>query len=436
MEHGSSLLLDLEGLAVERVDRAPDGTRTVWVVTDDLGAAACPSCGTFSTSVKQHRVTRPCDIPYGQNAIELVWRKRRWRCREASCSRTSFTEAVAQVPLYARVTARCRAQIAVQIADSGAAVSEVAAAHRVSWPTAHRALVAHADQVLTEPEPVAVLGIDETRRGRPRWERDPVSRSWVRTDRWHTGFVDITGNQGLLGQQLGRRGADVVAWLHARGPAFCQGVVYVAIDPSAAYASGVRRALPHATIVVDHFHLVQLANTMLTDVRRRRTQDLRGRRGHAVDGEWANRRRLLTARERLSRRGFARMWNACLDADPTGALLTAYIIKEELRALLALHAAGGHRHEISHRLYRFYTWCADSGLPEAHTLATTIETWWPAIEAFLATGITNAKTEGINRITKDVARRAFGFRNPDNHQRRVRLRCTRQLRRAPAPDRA
>lgn len=66
----------------------------------------------------------------------------------------------------------------------------------------------------------------------------------------------------------------------------------------------------------------------------------------------------------------------------------------------------------------------DSDIPEAIRLAHTLETWWPAVEAFLTTGITNARTEGTNRLAKDVARRACGFRNPDNHQRRVRLHCT------------
>jgi len=37
--------------------------------------------------------------------------------------------------------------------------------------------------------------------------------------------------------------------------------------------------------------------------------DLVDRRGRKVDPEWANRRRLLTAHERLSDRSFVRMWN-------------------------------------------------------------------------------------------------------------------------------
>jgi hypothetical protein len=38
------------------------------------------------------------------------------------------------------------------------------------------------------------------------------------------------------------------------------------------------------------------------------------------------------------------------------------------------------------------------------TLASTVDTWWPEINAFIATGITNARTEGYNRLVKQVKR--------------------------------
>lgn len=48
---------------------------------------------------------------------------------------------------------------------------------------AHRAFAAHADALLGEPEPTRVLGIDETRRGKPRWECFAGTGRWVRVDR-------------------------------------------------------------------------------------------------------------------------------------------------------------------------------------------------------------------------------------------------------------
>jgi transposase len=51
-------------------------------------------------------------------------------------------------------------------------------------------------------------------------------------------------------------------------------------------------------------------------------------------------------------------------------------------------------------LWVFYSWCAETDIPELTILADTIETWWPAIEVFLTIGLTNARTEGTNRLIK------------------------------------
>jgi hypothetical protein len=61
-------------------------------------------------------------------------------------------------------------------------------------------------------------------------------------------------------------------------------------------------------------------------------------------------------------------------------------------------------------------WCADTDadadIAELTTLAQTIETWWPAIEMFLSTELTNARTEGTNRLIKQVKRAAMWVQRP------------------------
>jgi transposase len=159
---------------------------------------------------------------------------------------------------------------------------------------------------------------------------------------------------------------------------------------------------------------VKLANDALTKVRRRVTWDLRDRRGGKIDPEWANRRRLLRGRERLSEKSFAKMWNQIQAEDPSAQILTAWIAKEELRTLLATVGVGGDPHLTRHRLHRFLSWCIDSQIPELLTLAATVDDWWPEINAFVQTGITNARTEGYNRLVKQVKRVSCGFRNREH----------------------
>ena len=426
MENGTTVLFGLPGVAVQRVERTGDDrgelTRLIHVVTAASSAAGCPVCGVVSTSVRQYRTTRPRDLPYGEEPLRVHWHKRQYRCRELACPRKAFTESIAELPPRARLTGRlCRAA-ARQVA-CGRAVSAVAAELGMSWPVAHRHYAAHADTVLTEPEPPAVLGIDETRRGRPKWVQDPDTGRWERTERFETNFTSLAGGGRLLGQVAGRTGKAVTGWLDDRGQCWKDQVKFVAIDPCAVYRSAIEGALPQALIVVDHFHLVRLANQAVTRVRQRVTRERLGRRGMKTDPAWANRRRLLRARERLSDRAFTRMWNEITANEPTGQLLATWIAKEELRALLALARTHPARSEISNRLFRFYDWCRRADVPEVTTLAETIEAWWPQVLAFIGTGITNASTEATNRLIKDAGRVAFGFRNLENQRRRVRLHC-------------
>jgi hypothetical protein len=56
-------------------------------------------------------------------------------------------------------------------------------------------------------------------------------------------------------------------------------------------------------------------------------------------------------------------------------------------------------------VHRFLTWWIDSQIPELLTLAATIDTWWPEINAYIHTGITNARTERYNRLVNSQTRR-------------------------------
>jgi transposase len=427
----TTLLLDLDGVSVIRVERLEDGTRRVHLATAEETARACPECGAFARKVKGTARTRPRDLPYGERGLVLLWHKRRWWCREPMCPRKSFTESVAQIPAGARITARLRQAAGRRVRDAGSTVIQAARDLHLSWPTVMGAFRTSAREVVDAPLPgVKVLGIDETRRGKTKWEQDPDSGKWRLTrDRWHTGFVDAAGNGGLLGQAEGRTVADVLAWLSTTPLTWRKNIRHVAIDMSATYRAAIRTGLPDAIVVVDHFHVVQLANKMLSTLRRRTTAEARGRRGRASDPEWKARRRLLRNREDLTDEQFAKMWNPLLDEGQTGqTLLTAWIAKESLRKLLALARTGAGRHQVGHVRWKFLTWCADSDIPEVVRLAVTVDRWWTEIAAFLDTGHSNAKSEGINRVIKLVARNAFGFRNAEDQRLRTRCVTTRRAR--------
>lgn len=212
----------------------------------------------FATRANGSAVTRPRDLTYGEHGLELVWRKRRWYCTEPACPRRTFTEQVSQVPAGARITTRLRNTAAQRVCDAGSTVIQAGRDLHLSWPTVMDAFRAAGQTVTTAPlEPVEVLGVDETRRGRTQWRQNPDSGRWEPVaNQWHTGFVDAFGVQGLLGQVEGRAPSDVLAWLAGTPLQWRRQIRFVAIDMSTTYRAAIRTGLPHATVVVDHFHVV------------------------------------------------------------------------------------------------------------------------------------------------------------------------------------
>jgi transposase len=434
----ASALLGLDGVRVAGVEDDLDGGLRVYVVST-AALAACPGCGTPSAAVKGWVTARPRDMAAGGRPVSLAWFKRRLYCMNGSCGAGTFTESLPAVPSRCRVTARLRGHAAGLVADGGRTVAQAARECGLSWPVAHQAFADRADPVLAQPPAlVAHLGIDEHRRGRPRFAADGDSGEYVLlADRWHTCFFDLSGDQGLLGQVEGRTADDAAYWLAQASPAWRDAIEVVAIDMCSIYASAVRRMLPAAQLVVDLFHVVQLAVKMTGDVRRRVVREKYGRRGRSGDAEYSIKGLLVRNLEHLAPAQFAKVIGT-LGADRHGQeILAAWISKEKLRDVLNLRAritgSTPCERDVRDRLFRFYHWCAQhDDIPELAALARTISRWEDEITAAVLTGVTNARSKALNRLAKLEARMAYSFRNPANQRRRVRTACTRGAQRSQA----
>jgi transposase len=270
----------------------------------------------------------------------------------------------------------------------------------VSWPVAHDAFAAAAGPVLARPPaPVAHLGIDEHRRGRPQWYTDPGTGEYVlAADRWHTCFFDLPGGQGLLGQVEGRTADDAAYWLAGATPAWRDAVQVVAIDMRTIYAAAARRMLPGAQLAVDLFHVVQLAVKATGDVRRRVVRGKYGRRGRSGDPAYGIKHLLTQNLEHLSPAQFATVMDT-LDADAAGQeIAAAWIAKEKLRHALNLRAritgSVPCERNVRDRLFAFYDWCAQNDdIPEILSLAKTVSRWEDQIVCAVLTGVTNAASK-------------------------------------------
>jgi transposase len=327
-----------------------------------------------------------------------------------------------------------------EVAERGITPAEAARDAAISWPAAHEAFAQAADAILDgQPAPVAHLGIDEHRRGRPRWRKDTDSGEYVQlADRWHTCFYDLSGNQGMLGQAEGRTADDAAYWLAGATPAWRDAVQVVAIDMCTIYLSAVRRMLPDARVAVDLFHVVQLAVKTLGDVRRRAIREKYGRRGKAGDPGYGIKHLLERSLENLSPDNLEKIIET-LDSSAEGQQVAlTWIAKEKLRDALKLRAritgSTPCERQVRGRLFTFYDWCAQhEDIPELTALASTISRWEDEIVTAVTAGVTNATSESLNRLAKLEARMAYGFRNPASQRRRVRIACTRGTRRRRTP---
>lgn len=251
------------------------------------------------------------------------------------------------------------------------------------------------------------------------WTRRPGrGSSPFRHTAFVTGFVDIVAGR-LLDIVAGRSARVVEDWLAARSEDWLAGVATVTIDPHRGYANGVATKLAHATLVVDPFHVVRLANLAVDDVRRRVQRDELGHRGRKGDPLYGIRRLLLRADERLSDHARSRLEAGLAAGDPDDELYLTWQAKEALRWMYAAPTMA----VATQRFDAFVNTAKSSTVPELARLAKTMTKWRTEILAHHSTGASNGPTEAVNLLVKKVLRVAHGFRNLDNYRLRLLLHC-------------
>jgi transposase len=381
------------------------------LVETEVSVVGCSGCGSRALS-KGRRRTKVRDLSCGGRPVVVVWAKRLWRCGDADCDVKTWSETSPLIAARASLTERARAEACERVGRDNHAVAEVGRSLGVGWATVMAAVRDYGEPLVDDPGRIGAvggLGLDET-----AWLRANATRHTA----FLTGFVDIIGGR-LLDIVAGRSARVVEDWLAARSKDWLAGVHTVAIDPHRAYANGVAEKLAHATLVVDPFHAVRLANVAIDDVRRRVQQDTCGHRGRTGDPLYGIRRLLLRGNERLSDHARARMEAGLAAGDPRDEVLDAWLAKEALRFMYAADTMA----EAARRFDAFIKEAKSSSVPELHRLAKTMSRWRAEILAHHRSGASNGPTEAVNLLIKKVLRVAHGFRNFDNYRLRLLLHC-------------
>jgi len=173
--------------------------------------------------------------------------------------------------------------------------------------------------------------------------------------------------------------------------------------------------------VLDAFHVTRLGFAAVDDVRRRVQQETLGHRGRRDDPLYRIRRVLRRSAEHLTETAWERLL-AGLDAgDSDEQIGRTWIAAQDLRLI---YQRAHDRDSAQRRLHAWLVHCADSGVPELHRLAKTIDAWREEFLAYFTTGgVSNGPTEGMNLLIKKIKRVGHGFRNFDNYRLRLLLHC-------------
>jgi transposase len=266
---------------------------------------------------------------------------------------------------------------------------------------------------LSEVSAVSHLGWDTVKEivksdlGR-RYRRIPLRQvRYLAVDEFHVGrkarfmtvAIDLENGQ-ILWVAKGR-GSEALRKFFRKLRLARAKVQAVACDMSAAYWAAVLKYLPGVDVVFDHFHIIQLANEKIDELRRVLQREAGILERRYIKG---TRYLLLMGEENVPDHKRSALEQALRFNEP---LSMAYYLKEELRCLWSQPT------QVAMKKY-LDAWCAqamESGIAQMIHLAHTLRTHGTGILNYFKHRISTGRLEGINNKIKTLKRKAYGYRD-------------------------
>jgi transposase len=345
---------------------------------------ACPGCGADHQAVHDTRKRTWRHLHFFQYAAYIHARLPRVRCQQ--CGQTTQVAAPWARP-GSGFTQLFEALLVTLCASMP--VNTVARLLGVGDDAIWRVLSHYVESAREQADysVVRAVGVDET-----------ASR---RGQRYITLFHDFDG-QRLLFACEGRDQGTVERFAHdlAEHGGDPKEVSAVCMDMSAAYQAGARKHLPNAEITFDAFHVIQLANEALEQVRRAEVKSEPGLR----HSRWI----WLKDRSRWNRRQI----NQFHDLRRSRLKTTrAWHLKESLREL---YACAADREHAAILFNTWYQWARRCRLEPFKRLALTLKKHLQGVLNAFDSRLSNGRVEGINSLIQAAKARARGYRTADN----------------------
>jgi transposase len=420
-----SWLVDLAGVWVRKVRFEPD--RVVVEVALKRRRLQCPLCE-YSTRARKDK--RPVDsvwrhLDLGVWRLEIRCRRRRLWCPQHGAR----TEGVPFARPGSEFTRDFECLVAWLATHTDK--STITRMLRIDWDTVGRIIKrVCADELDPDRlEDLFEIGIDEVswkrqhnyltlvadhRRGKIVWGTDGAGEKAA-----DSFFAELdpeiafaspppqpTGSEPPRGDpepRVGERAAKLEA---------------ISLDMGHGYAASARKHAPQAVICIDPYHVVQLANQALDEVRRAYWNELRtlGDQDAArrfKDARWS----LLKKPEKLTDKQAATL--ARLKA-AGGEVWRAYELKEAARGIFQPSLS---IEDVELLIDRLLSRLARSRLEPLIRLGKTIRKHRDGILAAIRLGINQGRTEALNNKVRLITRRAYGFHSAKAALALVLLTC-------------
>lgn len=371
-------LFDLPRYVVQRVERWVGWGRLTLVPRRTC--VVCPGCRAFSGPGQFSRWRPVRDLDIGRRHIELVLGTYRSGCPD--CGRPEVPVGI--VRKYARCTRRLEQRLFSLTGE--ATVKAVAKRMALDWDTVKDAEVRYIRGLLRKRnlDGVTRIGIDEV--------------SYRKGHKYLTLVTDLDGHRVIYATH-GNDGRAIGRFLTWLGPKRARNIKVVVTDIHDPYLKVLRKRLPKAALVFDHFHVSKVVHDALDEIRRRLQRDLPPADRRLIKNQ---RYVLLRARETLNKKQHVSL-HELLAANTD--LTAGYILKEAFREVFKAHD----RKSGKALLKAWEEQVRESRVPELIKVLGTIERRRKGIENFFQYHAANGMAEGFNNVVGTIKKQAYGF---------------------------
>lgn len=178
-------------------------------------------------------------------------------------------------------------------------------------------------------------------------------------------------------------------------------IKFACCDMARSYLGAIKQFCPNAKLVIDKFHIVKALNEAIDELRKQEWRNLQGEEKKQLKGlRW-----LLFRHSSNRSKSQTRLLNSLKKSNRR--IHRAWVLKDEFEAFWNYNYLGSAKNFLK----GWITAAKRSRLEPLKKFATTLQSHMENILTYIGTGITNAVSEGVNRVIRFIKNRASGFKS-------------------------